>query len=83
MSHTTFTIRSFGTRQDCAGVTALKNTLAAEYQEQSVSVEYARPSGIKSVIFVDVTAGAITESYGKRQPVDFIALMEGACGARV
>lgn len=75
MPPTIFTIRSFGTRQDCAGITVLKNTLATEYLGQSVSVQFARPSGIKSVIFVDVTADAITESYGLRQPVDFKALL--------
>lgn len=68
----TFTIRSFNSRRECAGLDVLEDVLAKNYQGQSVSVQFTRSSGIDAVVFVDVTADAIRESYGERQPVDFL-----------
>ncbi|MFC5079575.1 hypothetical protein VTH8203_01359 [Vibrio thalassae] len=70
-----FLIRDYGNDTPCKSIVELKSQLAALYPNQSVSIQYARPSGIETVDFVDVSdSGVVTESYGDASLYDFEAL---------
>lgn len=70
-----FLIRDFGNDTECASIAELKEVLADKYTDNSVSIQYKRPSGMTNVKFVDVSKdGQVTDSYGDEAPFDYDAL---------
>jgi hypothetical protein len=65
------TIRNFENKIDCQDVKALRNALPS-YLGKSIRIQYTKPSGINSILLVDVDAsGNVTESNGNRSALTF------------
>lgn len=71
-----FTIRDFGNDTQCASIAELKEALATKYADNSVSIQYKRPSGMVNVKFVDVSkcGQVVTDSYGEEGLFDYDGL---------
>lgn len=70
-----FKVRNFGNDTVCGSIEALMATLAKEYANESVSIQYrTKATGMIQVVFVDVEPDAIRHSYQDRNEVDFVLL---------
>ena len=71
------TIRNFHHNPQFANIAEVKQALMVDFLGKSVTIEYRKPSGIKTCVWVDVAPdGQVSESYGDCKLLDWDALAE-------